>query len=213
MPFKQITRPAGKVRLIGNVSPACRRQWLTMHPGQWITFGDNCGFLISKLGQAAIDLFFAAEGLGKANVGGVVSRLGFKQAAIELGQLVVFNMITQQAESLARPCLDQASDQEAIDRPLGLELPDTLVEPASVATGLKAMKSNVATFQNGENQVEMLQLLVNDRGHFSAQLFVVDVGKNQVHRHAGGLFFAMRVIDQNLIQVLIYLTQPTVGGN
>jgi hypothetical protein len=159
-----------------------------MHSRQWITFRDNYSFLISKLRQAAVNQFFAAEGLCQANVCCVVACFRFKQAAIKLGQLDVFNMVTQHAESLARSCLDQACDQQPVDRPLRLELLDAFVDPASVSTGLKTTKSNVATFQNGENQVEMLELLVDDRRHFSAQLFVINVRKDQVHRDASCLF-------------------------
>ena len=58
----------------------------------------------------------------------MVPGFGLKQAAVELGQLPVGQMIAQQAKSLTGAGLDQPGDQEPVHRPLRLVLDDQLVQ-------------------------------------------------------------------------------------
>ena len=51
----------------------------------------------------------------------------------------------------------------------------------------------------------MLQLFVDDLRHFATEILVFDVREQQIHRRPGGFFFAVGMVDQNLVQVLINL--------
>ena len=51
---------------------------------------------------------------------------------------------------------------------------------------------------------------IDDLGQFGAQFRLVDVSKDQIHRAACCFFFAVSMIDQNFVQVFIYLFQPSL---
>src|SRR5690606_7168855 len=58
----------------------------------------------------------------------------------------------------------------------------------------------------------MIQFLLNDLVHCPAEIFVLGVREHQIHGRSGGLFLAVRVVDQNLVQVGIDLIEPAAGG-
>ena len=54
--------------------------------------------------------------------------------------------------------------------------------------------------------------LVDDFGQLAAQFAAIDIGEQQVHRAACRVFLTVRMVDQYLLQVLIDLAKPTLGG-
>ena len=59
----------------------------------------------------------------------------------------------------------------------------------------------------------MRQLLVDDLRHRTGQSDMIDIGKKQVHRHACRLLFAVRVVDEDVVEVGVDLGEPAgVGG-
>ena len=53
-----------------------------------------------------------------------------------------------------------------------------------------------------------IELLVNDLCHRPRQLGVLHIGEQQVHRHARRLLLAVRMVDQQQIEMLLDLLQP-----
>src|SRR5687767_3794683 len=103
-----------------------------MHPGNFISGGDDDGFGGGQLGEASVDHLIRSEILGQANVGAVVPGLRLKQAAVERAQLRIEDVIAEQRETLATASFDQSSHEQTIDRTARLHFPDQLVQPRSV---------------------------------------------------------------------------------
>ena len=58
----------------------------------------------------------------------------------------------------------------------------------------------------------MIELLVDDPGHLTAQLDALDIAENQVQRRAGRFLLAVGMIDQNFLEIGIDLREPTGGS-
>lgn len=56
----------------------------------------------------------------------------------------------------------------------------------------------------------MLELLADDFRQFPHDLGFVDVGEQEIHGAPCRFFLAMRVVDQNIRQVVVDLFQPTL---
>ncbi len=183
-----------------------------MHPWQFVASFDDLCFLGRKFFETLPDGIFGCKGFRQPDVRRVMTGFGFEEAFVELGQLLVRHMVAEQTESFARTSFDQAGDQQSIDAAVRFELADQVVELPAVVAGFLTAKRDVALVEQLQYLVEMVQLLIDDDGHFAAQFFVFHVGHQQVHRTAGRLSLAMGVVQQNLVQVLVDLSQPAVGG-
>ena len=67
-----------------------------MHPRQLIAHRNDHRFLGCQLLQPLMHGLFIAKVLGELHVGGMMAHFGFEQAAVEIGQLFVRNMISQE---------------------------------------------------------------------------------------------------------------------
>ena len=66
----------------------------------------------------------------------------------------------------------------------------------------KRAKSERQRVSKGDKHVvEYFHQVEDAYSHLAAQLFLFDIGKDQVERAAGGFLFAMSVVDQNLVEV------------
>src|SRR5438067_10360241 len=59
--------------------------------------------------------------------------------------------------------------------------------------------------------MKMVKFLLHDFGHCPRQLRVLDIGEQEIHRHARSLFLAMRMVDQQQVEVLPDLREPASG--
>ena len=141
----------------------------------------------------------------------MVAGLRLEQAAEERGQLGVGEPVAEKCEAFARACLDQPRDQEAIDRPGRLLLADEGVQFRPVTARRQLAERNAAPLAQGQHHLEMLQLLADDLGQGPKNRHAVDIGENEVHRHARGLLLAVGVVDDQFFEVLLHLHEPAIG--
>src|SRR5206468_11092544 len=59
--------------------------------------------------------------------------------------------------------------------------------------------------------MKMVKFLLHDFGHCPRQLRVLDIGEQEIHRHARSLFLTMRMVDQQQVEVLLDLREPASG--
>jgi hypothetical protein len=140
-----------------------------------------------------------------------MSGLGFKQVVVEVSQLAIPHEAPQQIEPYARTGFDQAGDEQPVDTPLRFGFSHQRVQFTSVAAWLESSKRDSAFVEQIQDSEEVIEFFVDDLGHFPAQLLMLDIGVHQTHCRASGLSFAVRVVEQDFVQVLIYLRQPAVG--
>ena len=161
--------------------------------------------------QPFVHLVVGREVAGRAHVGGVVAGLGFEEAAVEPPQRVVRHVLGEQREAFAAACLDQRCDEQPVDRAVWLVATDEVVQRLRIAARGELAETDAAMRQQVEDQAEVIELLGDDLRHGSRDGRAVDVGEEEVHRHAGGLLLAVRVIDEHLVEVPIDLGEPPGG--
>ena len=149
---------------------------------------------------------------GQADIRGVVAGLRFEQAAIEFLQLRIGHMVAQDRKPLTAAGLDQPGHQQPVDRSGRLLLADDCVEPLAVARRRQLSEGDAPSFEQIEHELKMRQLLVDDLRHRAGQWDVIDIGKKQVHRHACRLLFAVRVVDEDVVEVGVDLGEPAGAG-
>jgi hypothetical protein len=66
--------------------------------------------------------------------------------------------------------------------------------------------------QQIDHQMEVLQLFLDNLRHFPAEIDVVDIGKQQIHCRARCLLFAVGMVDEDLIEMIIDLAKPAIAG-
>ena len=110
------------------------------------------------------------------------------------------NMSSQEVKAFTRTGFDQSGNQQAIDGTLRLEFSHEFVQSPTVAAGFQPSKGDPTFLQQVQHPLEVLQFLVDDADHLAAQRLVVDVGKDQVHGRSGRFFFAVGMVDQDLVQ-------------
>ena len=143
----------------------------------------------------------------------MVPGLRFEQAAIEFLQLRVGHMVAQHRKPLTAAGLDEPGHEEPVDGPGRLLLADNRVESLAVARGRKLPEADAPPLEQVEHKVKMRQFLVDDLRHRAGQRHMIDIRKEQVHRHARRLLLAVRVVDQDLVEVGVDLGEPAgVGG-
>ena len=75
------------------------------------------------------------------------------------------------------------------------------MEPCSVGTRREFPKGDLAALEEIEDEPEVFELLVHDLGHRPGEVDVVDIGEQQVHRHARGLLLTVGVVDEHLVEM------------
>lgn len=180
-----------------------------MHPGLRFTDGDDLRLGCREGIEPLADLVVGSEFPGQFQIRGMVPGLRFEEAAVKFPQLSGGDMVAKEGKSLATAGLDQPCHQQSVDRPPRLVATDEGMEPLAIAGGGEAAKGDAATLEEIEHQMEVGQFLGDDLGHCPGHRPAVDIGKEQIHRHAGGLLLAVGVIDEDLIQMGIHLVKPS----
>ena len=86
------------------------------------------------------------------------------------------------------------------------------MQPLPVAARREFLKRDATPLEQVEHQPKMLKFLVDDLRHRAGERDVVDIGEEQVHRHAGGLLLAVGVVDEDLVEGGVDLGEPAGGG-
>lgn len=190
-----------------------------MDPGVGVAFDKNLRFSGGKFRETIFDggrpILGRREAFGQSDIGRVVASFRLEQPTEERRQLFIFQVIAELGEAFAATSFDDSRDKQPIDGPARLVLANQFVEPAAVAAGAEAPEANATLLEQVEHHVKMFELLVDDLGHFAAELLVFDVGEDQVHGRGCGLFFAMGVVDQHVLKMDVDLIKPalaSIGG-
>jgi hypothetical protein len=74
----------------------------------WLVFAgsDNLPLGLGQFCQPLVDGVLTLKELRQSDVGAVVAGFGFEEAAVEIGQLAVGQMVAQEAEAFAGAGLD-----------------------------------------------------------------------------------------------------------
>ncbi len=185
-----------------------------MHPWQATPLRDNVRFFSRQLLQPlAYGGTVTAKVLGQSHVSGVVPSFTFKKSSVKVRKLVVLvaEMLPQQVESFTASGLDQAGNEQAINRSLRFLGPDQFVELAPVRARLKAPKRDSTTCQKVHDHPVMLQLFLDNQRHLTSQFEILHVRIHQIERCRGCFPFTMRVINQDLMEAAFDLSKPTLG--
>ena len=180
-----------------------------MHARQGRAAGDDLRLAFGQFSQPRAHDRLVGEVAGQAHIGRMVPRLRFEQRSVERGQFRVVDMIGEQSEAFAAPGLDQPGDQQSIDGAVGLRRADERLQLAAIRAGLLAAERDSAAVEQFADLVEVIEFLLDDRGHLAAQGVILDIRAQQAHRRRRRLVFAMGMIDQDLRQRRVDLCQPT----
>ena len=82
----------------------------------------------------------------------------------------------------------------------------------AVGAGLQFVEPYAAILQDFQDHVKMFKFLRDDFCHLFTELPVVDVVEHQIHRGRRRFLLTVSVIDQNIAEVRVDLSQPAIGG-
>ena len=141
----------------------------------------------------------------------MVSGLRFKQASPEVAQLPIGDVVAEEGEALAAAGLDEPGDKQPIDGPGRLLAAHQALKPGAIRRRGELPKPDPAALEEIEHHPEMLQLFFDDLRHRPRQWQAIDIRKEEIHRHAGGLLLAMGVVDEELLEMPLHLRKPAPG--
>ena len=107
-----------------------------MHPHPRIAAGDDFGFGCGKFAQPLANDLLIRKRASQFHIRRVMPRFGLEQAAVEVGQFAVFQVVPQQAETLTTARFDQRSNKQTIDRTLRFAGANQLVQLRALVAGL-----------------------------------------------------------------------------
>ena len=193
------------------VAASVERLTSAVHSCQGFARVNDIGFQGCQRIEPCKHLWLRGEIGCQSRVGSVVTRFGLEEALIEGRELLVGNMLSQSPKPFARAGFYQSCNEQAVDRAIRFLLANQVVKLSAVIAWLQSSKANFSLLEQVDDQVEVLEFLTDDFRHFSAQIEVLHVGENQVKGRAGRFFFAVRMVDQDFIKVLVDLFQPPIG--
>ena len=98
-----------------------------------------------------------------------------------------------------------------IDGPSRLVFAHQFMQLRAVPARRQLVEPNAAAVEDRPDLVKVVELFLHDLGHRPGQLGVLDVGEEQVHRHAGRLLLAVSMVDEQEIEPRRHLGEPAVG--
>lgn len=184
-----------------------------MHAGQGGAIGDDFGLSFGQFIEALADLVAWLELFGESDIGGMVACFAFEQATVELGQFrfAVGHVFAEEAESFAAARFDQAGDEEAIDGAERFVGSHESVESSSVGSRLEASEGYAALIESFEHHLVVFEFFDHDAAHFVAEFSIFGIGIHQAHRDRSRFALAVGVIDEDLVEMLVDLLEPTLG--
>ncbi len=184
-----------------------------MHARKRTSLADDLGFLGGQLVESNANGFARCELLGKADIGRVVPRLTLEQAGVEIGQfgVSITDMVAEQTEAFAAAGLDQRRDQQSIDGSVRFVGSNQGVEAATIGPRGEPAEFDAPFVQQMQHHLEVFEFLFDNPRHLATNLAILGIGVHQIHRGRRRLAFAVGMIDQDFVQVLVDLDEPTSG--
>jgi hypothetical protein len=147
---------------------------------------------------------------GEVDVRLVVPRLRGEESAIELRQLLVREPLREDLHPLAAPRLDERAAEQRVEQALRLVRADDRQERRRVRTRVETSERDAAAGEHREHLLEVRELLARERGERRHQRGPVLVAEDEVDRGRGGLLLAVRVVEEDHVEVRERAVRP--GG-
>lgn len=168
-----------------------------MEHGEGVGAADELGIEVQVEVEAAVG-FGVVEGAGHEEVSGVVIALGFDEAGVERGEFGVAGgkFGGEDLEFFATAAFDEGAADEVVDDLVAAAIADGAHEAGDPGAGEGLAEGDAATFEEVEDQLEMLKFLdgdgikILDAGEEIAVFFEVEGG-------GGGLAFEVGVVNED----------------
>ena len=118
----------------------------------------------------------------------------------------------QELQPLAAPRLDQRHAEQRVEQARRLLGADGRHELGRVGAGDLAAERDPARGQRVDDALEVPQLLARQTRQRPQELRPIGVAEEQTQRRRGGLLLAVRVVDEDVVQVRERARQPGGAG-
>src|SRR3984885_4412966 len=140
-----------------------------------------------------------------------MARLSLVQAREHLCRRTVQDA-AQGGEALARSGFDEGPADHEIDLALGLAARDQLPQTLRIAARRQPLGLDREPAQELPDLLVMTQLLAREARHLLGELEVLGIGEHQGERRRGRLLLAVRMIDDQHIELALSALDPALWG-
>ena len=131
----------------------------------------------------------------------MMSRFFRQQATINIRQLTVRQIKRQGPHSFAATRFNQSGDEHYIECTLRLITSHQSVQFSAIGAGGQTAVNDPALIKHRQNLLKMRELFSCELRQGRLDEAMMRIREEQLHRRPSGFFFAMSVIDEDLIHV------------
>lgn len=159
-----------------------------------------------------MDRFPILQLQGKLQIDPMMSRLGSQQRTVDIGQFRIRETLRKDLKTLTATGFDERRNQEYVDQPIGLLAAHERVERHAVGTRPNRLVPNPTCIEQPKDLLEMIEFVAGQLGQRFLKETMMRVREKQLDCRPRRFLLAMRMIEQNLIEMCARTGQPLGRG-
>ena len=131
----------------------------------------------------------------------MVARFAREKFFVEGLQRRINGRFGKQLHALAAARFDQRAGEQQVRQALGILAPNAPVQFAGIRARFLTLERNTSLFEQRQELLEMREFFFGEICQRRLEKNLIGVAEQQAQRAARGLFFAVRMVEQHLIEM------------